>query len=75
MFGGHCSAFDQRQQIALNALAGNRTTLATVLDGNFVDLVKKDDAILFDRFQSSFCNRFIVQKLVSLFCNQSVIAI
>src|SRR3546814_8302867 len=46
VFGGDRGAFDQRQEVALDALAADRAA-AHVRDGDLVDLVEEDDAIGF----------------------------
>jgi hypothetical protein len=48
VLGGHRAALDQRQQVALHALARDVGTLVLAALGDLVELVEKDDAVLLD---------------------------
>ena len=48
VLGRHRRAFDQRQQVPLDAFAADIRTLTLGTGGDFVDFVQKDDAIVFN---------------------------
>ena len=68
-------AFDQRQQVALHALAADIAANPFRAGANLVDLVQKDDAVVFDRLDGDAHHLFIIQQLVAFFGDQHVIAL
>jgi len=61
------AAFDQRQQVALHALAGDVGAAGVAALGDLVDLVDKDDAVLLDRFQGAGLEVFFVDQARGFF--------
>ena len=69
-------ALDQRQQVALHALAAHvaaATELAAV--GDLVDLVDEDDAVLLDGFERFRLHLLGVEQLVALLVDQHAVGI
>src|SRR3546814_17679145 len=62
-----CSSdlFDERQQIALHALAGNVAADPLRARGDLVDLVEEDDAVLLNRLNRLGGKLLLVEQLVA----------
>lgn len=56
------AALDERQQVALHALAGNVGAAGVAALGNLVDLVDEDDAVLLHRLQGAGLEVFFVDQ-------------
>ena len=65
--GVHRAALDQRQQVALYALAGDVGAAGVGALGDLVDLVDEDDAVLLDRLQGACLELFLVDQAHRLF--------
>ncbi len=74
VLGGHRRALDDRQQVALHPLAADIGAARVGLGADLVDLVQKDDAVLFDRLDRLAGDRFLVDQLVGLLGDQQIIA-
>ena len=74
VFGGHRGAFDQRQKIALNALAADIGPPRVGPGTDLVDLVDEDDPAVLHRRHRRLGDGLIVQKLVRLFAKQQLVA-
>ena len=71
MLGGDGGAFDQRQKIALHALAGDIAAAAVFrARADLVDLVQEHDAIVLHRLDRFAQDRVIVDELVGFFFDQ-----
>ncbi|MNO80688.1 hypothetical protein D3C76_719020 [compost metagenome] len=66
-FGVDGAAFDQRQQVALNALAGHIGAADVAALGHFVDFVDEHDTVLFNRFQGLGLELFFVDQAARFF--------
>jgi hypothetical protein len=60
-------AFDQRQQIALHALARHFGTAALAARSHLVDLVNEDDAVLLQHMQRLGLDVVFIDQLGGLF--------
>lgn len=67
-------AFDQRQQVALHALAADVRPAHVGPGADLVDLVDEDDAVLLHRLERGGLHHLVVQKLVGLLVHQDVVA-
>ena len=66
-------AFDQRQQIALHAFAGDIAAAALFgARADLVDLVEEDDAVVLDRLDRLAHDGVIVEQLVGFFGDQRI---
>ena len=70
VFGRDRRAFDQRQQVALHAFAGNAGAHAAVAGGDLVDLVEEDDAVILGRLERLAHDLVLVEQLVGLVVDQ-----
>src|SRR3546814_20887307 len=72
-----CSSdlFDERQQIALHALAGNVAADPLRARGDLVDLVEEDDAVLLHGLDRLGGQLLLVEQLVALLGHQPAIGI
>ena len=71
IFGRDGRALDQRQQVALHALAADRAA-AHVADRDLVDLVEEHDAVLLGRCDGDAGDIVLIEPLVLLFLEQLV---
>ena len=71
VFGGDRGALDQRQQVALHALAGDRAA-AHVGDRDLVDLVEEDDAVRLGVLERGAVDVVGVEALVLFLLDQFV---
>src|ERR1700728_1154924 len=75
VLGGHRGAFDQRQQIALHALARHVGADPALAHADLVDLVEKHDAVVLDR-PDRFLRQLIgVEQLVGFLVDEDVVGI
>ena len=74
VLGGNGRAFDQRQQIALHALAADIGAARVGAGADLVDLVDEDDAVFLYGLKGRQLHGLIVQQLVGLFRHQQVVA-
>ena len=73
VLGGHGRSLDQRQQVALDALARHVGAAAALAGGDLVDFVEEHDAVLLDgldRFQHQLV---VVEQLVGFLVDQHVV--
>src|SRR5690349_15188773 len=63
MLGRHRGAFDQRQEVALHALARHVGAHAALARRDLVDLVEKHDAVILDRVQRLLHQLLLVEQL------------
>src|SRR4029079_16488254 len=75
VFGADGGAFDQRQEIALNAFAAHIGADALRPRADLVDLVEKHDAVVLDVANGFLHDRVVVDQLVGLFAQQDVEAV
>jgi hypothetical protein len=75
VLGRHLRALDQRQQVALHALAADIGTLAVGAGGDLVDFVEEHDAVLFDRFDGKLHHLVLVDQLVAFLGDQHAVGI
>src|SRR3984885_9976292 len=73
MLGGHRGAFDQRQQIALHALARHVGAEAAFARADFVDLVEEYDAVILDRLDRFLGQLIVIKQLVGFLVDQDVV--
>ena len=71
----HGGAFDQGQQVALDAFAGHVGAAGFRAGGDLVDFVEEDDAVLLDGVERGLGDGFVVEQLVGFFADQHVIAL
>ena len=75
VLGGDGRALDQRQQVALHALAADVGADALRRARDLVDLVEEDDAVVLDRRRcASRDDLVLVEQLVALLGDQQVVA-
>ena len=74
VFGRYSRSLDQRQKVALHALAADVGTLAFGARADLVDLVEEDDAILLHGIDGLLNDLVLIEKLVRLFCHQHIMA-
>src|SRR3546814_20252408 len=70
VLGADRAAFDQRQQVALHALAGYVGAHALAALGNLVDLVDEHDAVLLAGLDRGLAHLVLVDQLARLFFDQ-----
>jgi hypothetical protein len=70
VFGCDRGAFDQRQQIALHAFAGNAGSHSALAGCDLVDFIDKDDAVILRGLQGFLVDLLHVQQLVGLVIEQ-----
>ena len=75
VLGADGGAFDQRQQVALDAFAGDIGPARVAAGADLVDLVQKDDAVFLNRLECGGADGLVIQKLVGLLPDQDVIAL
>ena len=68
-------AFDQRQQVALNAFTGDAGTHAAVACSDLVDFVEEDDAVIFGGLHGFALDRFVIDQLVGFVTHQFLVGI
>src|ERR1700722_14970718 len=73
MLGGHRGAFDQRQQIALHALARYVGAHAAFAAADLVDLVEEYDAVVLDHLDRFLRQLIVVEQLVGFLVDQDVV--
>ena len=66
-------AFDQRQQVALDALARHVGAGAALAAGDLVDLVQEHDAVLLDRADRLLHHLLAVEQLVGFLVDQDLV--
>src|SRR5581483_5942356 len=66
-------ALDQRQEVALHALARHVAGHAAVARADLVDLVEEDDAVLLDGADRFLHQRVAVEQLVALLGDQDIV--
>src|ERR1700722_13138127 len=75
MLGGHRGAFDQRQQIALHALARYVGAHAAFAAADLVDLVEEYDAVVLDGLDRFLGELIVVEQLVGFLVDQDVVGL
>ncbi len=76
VLGGDRRALDQRQQVALHALARDAAADAALARRDLVDLVEEDDAVVLDRFDApARIDLVLVEQLVGFLVDQQVVGI
>ncbi len=72
VFGHHVGAFHNRQDIPLNSFSGHigLPAFLAVSSGDFVNLIQKDDAGIFDSLQSLINHLVHSDELIGLFLSQ-----
>src|SRR6056297_1601789 len=75
VLGGDGGALDERQQVALHPLAGDIAAARVGFGADLVDLVEKDDAVLFDGVERGAGDGLIIQELVGLLADQEIVAV
>ena len=75
VLGRDGGALDQRQQVALHALARHVGADAALARGDLVDLVEEDDAVLLDRLDRFLHQLVAVEQLVGFLVDQELVAI
>ena len=73
VLGGDGGALDQRQQIALHALARDVGARAALAAGDLVDLVEEHDAVVLDRVDRLLHELVAVEQLVGFLVDQDVV--
>src|SRR6185437_1680143 len=73
VLGRDRGALDQRQQVALYALAGNIAADAAVADADLVDLVQEHDAVVLDRVDRFLRQLLTVEQLVGFLVDQDLV--
>mmetsp|Transcript_30325 Transcript_30325/g.49418 ORF Transcript_30325/g.49418 Transcript_30325/m.49418 type:complete len:222 (-) Transcript_30325:14-679(-) len=72
VFGRHRGALDQRQQVALHALAGHLGAALFLARRDLVDLVDEDDAHLLGLLQCGGTDLFLVDQLGGFLVDQQL---
>ena len=72
VLGRHGRPFDQRQQVALHALARHIGALCIGAAGHLVDLVEEDDAILLDGLDRLQLHLLVIDQAGSFFIGQQL---
>src|SRR5258705_13066409 len=75
VFGADGGALDERQEIALNALAAHIGADALGAGADLVDLVEKDDAVILDVLDRLLHDHVVVDELVGFLAEQNVEAV
>src|SRR6516165_4134856 len=75
MLGGDGGALDQGQEIALYTLARHVGADAAFACADFVDLIKKHDTVILDRFDRFLCQLVGIEQLVGFLVNKDVVGI
>ena len=75
VFGADRGAFDQRQEIALHALAAHVSADALRARADLVDLVEEHDAVVLDVADRFLHGHVVVDQLVRLFRQQDIEAV
>ena len=71
VFRGYRSTFNDRQNVALNAFAGNVGTGHFIITSNFIELVNEHDAFLFCQFNGSSLYGIHIKELLAFFLNKN----
>ena len=72
VLGRHGGPLDQRQQVALHALARHIAAVGVAAGGDLVDFVEKHDAVLLDRFKRLLLGFLVVDQPPGLFLGQQL---
>ena len=72
VFGRHRGSLNQRQQVALHALAGDLGPAALATRGDLIDLIDEYDAVLLQHVQRLGLDLFFVDQLGSFFIDQQL---
>ncbi len=75
VLGRDGGALDQRQKVALHALARHVGAGPALAAGNLVDLVEKNDAVVLDRLDRFLDQLVLIEQLVGLLIDQDFVAI
>jgi hypothetical protein len=75
VLGRDRGALDQRQQVALHALARDIGAAAALAAADLVDLVEEDDAVVLDLADRRLGDRVLVDQLVALLGEQRRIGV
>ncbi len=73
VLGRDRGALDQRQQIALHALARDVAADAAVAHADLVDLVEEHDAVVLDRVDRFLHQLIVVQQLVGFLVDENFV--
>ena len=73
VLGGNGGALDQRQEIALHALAADVGAITAFARADLVDLVEEDDAVVLDRSDRLLDQFIVVEQLVGFLVDQDVV--
>ena len=73
VLGRHRRAFDQRQQVALHALARDVAADAAVAHADLVDLVEEHDAVVLDRVDRFLHQLVVIQQLVGFLVDEELV--
>ncbi len=74
VLGRNGGALDQRQEIALHALAADIGALALGAGANLVDLVEEHDAVVLDRIDRLLHDLLLIEQLVAFLRQQYLVA-
>src|ERR1700688_4429353 len=75
VLGGDGGALDQRQEIALHALARHVGAEAAFAGADLVDLVEKHDAVVLDHLDRFLGQLIVVEQLVGFLVDQDVVGL
>src|ERR1700686_1262883 len=75
VLGGDGGALDQRQEIALHALARHVGAEAAFAGADLVDLVEKNDAVVLDHLDRFLGQLIVIEKLVGFLVDQDVVGL
>src|SRR3984957_13254004 len=75
VLGGDRRALDQRQEIALHALAGNIAAAPTLASADLIDLVEKNDAVALDLGQCVANDGILIEQLLGLSGDQRLVGV
>src|ERR1700733_6373069 len=75
VLGRYGSAFDQGQEVALNAFARDVAAAAAIAHADLVDLVQKHDAVVLDRIDRFLHQLIAIQQLVGFLVDQELMGI
>ena len=72
VLGRHRRPFDERQQVALHALARDIGAVRIAARGDLVDLVEEDDAVLLDVAHGVELHFLVIDQLAGLFVDEQL---
>ena len=75
VLGGDGGALDERQQVALHALAAHVGAEPLGAGADLVDLVQEHDAVLLDRLDRLLNHGVLVQQLVALLDDEDIVGL